>query len=207
MLTTMIPPCQQLCIDVRDKGGVTDGSFFITFNYSNDPIKCAPIMEKAGYSWPDSMNCTSFPDIKKTRLCVPPSTEASTAPKAQECSGYCLYSPETVLIPFVQSLGQNQIQKIEGHLLKEQFCREDVVFTAKIKSFKTGKRYGKNVLIQFNNKSLKLMRSGQTKSELQKSQFGLLDARECYEDGKCADMKKARRKTVLVMANQGELRV
>ena len=51
------------------------------------------------------------------------------------------------------------------------------------------------------------MRSGQTKSELQKSQFGLLDARECYDNGKCADMKKARRRTVLVMANQGKPRV
>ena len=77
------------------------------------------------------------------------------------------------------------------------------MFVAKVKGFKTGKRYGNHVLVSFNNKSLQLYRGALTKSELQRDQLRLLDAFDCYNQKKCESMKKSKRKLVLVMANQG----
>lgn len=169
MLQTRIPPCKQLCVAVRDA--------------------CLPTMKPYGYSWPETLNCTKFPDLDKTRLCVPPSTKMAQAPKEKQCTSYCLYTDQT---------------KVEGGLLKEQFCRAHIVFVAKVKGFKTGKRYGNNVLVSFNNKSLQLYRGALTKSELQRDQLRLLDALDCYNQKKCESMKKSKRKLVLVMANQVE---
>ena len=53
-------------------------------------------MKPYGYSWPETLNCTKFPDLDKTRLCVPPSTKMAQAPKEKQCTSYCLYTDQTV---------------------------------------------------------------------------------------------------------------
>uniref|UniRef100_H2ZBZ4 Secreted frizzled-related protein 1 n=1 Tax=Ciona savignyi TaxID=51511 RepID=H2ZBZ4_CIOSA len=133
-IETSIPPCRSLCEAVRDD--------------------CSRTMRKFGFSWPEILNCTQFPQEHAGMLCIP-----------EDMSDLPTIPPKVC---------QPCRQKQALQLLKNKFCSFDFVMKVRVKRLSYDNEETRMVI-----RTKKTIRWENTRPRIRKNALWMRDGLHC----------------------------